>query len=217
VDPARSEEFIAAGCELARRAAGDRVAVGGDIGPSGEVMEPFGETPAAELREDFSRQARAFAAGGVDLIVMETFMDLGEMKAALEGVREGTDLSVVTSLSFGANGRTTFGNAVEECAEVLSELGASVLGANCMVSIDSYPQIVRAYRASSDLPIIAQPNAGQPKSVGGEVVYEETPEIMASKLPAVIEAGANIVGGCCGTTPETIRRFRETLSELAPD
>jgi 5-methyltetrahydrofolate--homocysteine methyltransferase len=215
VDPGRSEEFIAAGCELARRAAGDRVAVGGDIGPSGEVMEPFGETPAAELRADFARQARAFVAGGVDMIFIETVMDLGEMKMALEGVREETDLPVVTSLSFGENGRTTFGNAVEECAEVLSGLGASVLGANCMVSIDSYPQIVRAYRAVSDLPIIAQPNAGQPKPVGGEIVYEETPEIMASKLPGLIDAGASVVGGCCGTTPETIRRFREKLRELA--
>jgi methionine synthase I (cobalamin-dependent) len=214
VDPARSEEFIAAGCELARRAAGEGVLMGGDIGSSGEVMEPFGERPASELRADFARQARAFVEGGVDLIIIETVMDLGEMRVALEGVREVTDLPVVTSLSFAENGRTTFGNPVGECAEVLAEAGANVLGANCMVNIDSYPAIVRAYRAASDLPIMAQPNAGQPRPVDGEIVYEETPEIMASKLPPVIEAGANIVGGCCGTTPETIRKFREKLAEM---
>jgi len=214
VDPDRAEEFIAAGCALAKKAAGERAAVGGDLGSSGEVMEPFGETPEAELREDFGRQARALAKGGVDFIIIETVMDLAEMKVALEAVRENTDLPVITSMSFGENGRTTFGNSVEECATVLEETGASVLGANCMVSIDHYPGIIRAYRSASGLPVIAQPNAGQPKPKDGGIVYEETPEKMASKLPALIEAGASIVGGCCGTTPDTIRRFREKLDEM---
>lgn len=213
-DDASMEAFIAAGCRLARRAAGEGVGVLGDIGPSGELLEPFGETPVAEVRKDFARQAKALAEGGVDLIIIETVIDLNEIKAAIEAVRETTEIPVIASMAFQENGRTTFGNSVEECGRAFVELGVSVLAANCMVSIDHYPGIVRAYRAVSDLPIMVQPNAGQPERQGQKVVYRETPETMAAKLPALLEAGANVVGGCCGTTPETIRAFRRTLDRL---
>lgn len=206
------EELIAAACRVALRAAGDDAAVAGDIGPSGEVMEPFGDTPAADLRSDFARQARALADHGADLIIIETVMDLNEMRLAVETVRETTTLAVIASMAFGESGRTTFGNSVEECGRALAELGVSVLGANCMMGIEHYPAIVRAYRSVSELPVMAQPNAGQPETREGKVVYRETPETMAARLPALVDAGASIIGGCCGTSPETIRRFREVLA-----
>jgi 5-methyltetrahydrofolate--homocysteine methyltransferase len=129
-------------------------------------------------------------------------------------VRETTDLPVIASMAFGENGRTTFGNSVEECGRTMTEMGASVLGANCMVSIEHYPRIVKAYSSVSQLPIMAQPNAGQPESQDGKIVYQETPETMADKLPELVQAGANIIGGCCGTTPETIQMFREVLERF---
>lgn len=213
-DPERAEEIALAGCQIARRAAGDRVGILGDIGPSGEVMEPFGEIPAAELKVDYARQARTLAAGGVDAIIIETIMDLNEMEVALEAVLENTALPVITSMAFGEGGRTTFGNSVEECGSTLTDMGASMLAANCMVSIEHYPDIVRGYRSVSELPIMAQPNAGQPETQNGGVVYRESPESMAARLPALVDAGVSVVGGCCGTTPETIRAFREVLQRL---
>jgi 5-methyltetrahydrofolate--homocysteine methyltransferase len=151
----------------------------------------------------FTNQAIALAAGGVDGIVIETMMDLGEAKAALRAVRESTSLPVVVSLTFNKHRSgyaTLMGVRPEQAAVELERAGADVIGTNCGAGIDDMIEVARVMHRATSLPIWCKPNAGLPEFVDGNTVYRETPERMASKLGAIVEAGARIVGGCCGTT-----------------
>ena len=209
----RVAELNEAGARLSKAAAGDRALVFGSIGPSGKLLMTR-EVTEAELLEAFTTQAAALAAGGVDAIVCETFYDLKEVGIALRAVREATELPVVASMTFDSGPdrtRTMMGVPPEQAAEALVEMGADAVGCNCGSGIDDYVTVVGRMRGRTDRPIWAKPNAGLPEEVDGRVVYRETPQRFASRVPDLVSAGADVVGGCCGTTPAFVAAIVEKV------
>ncbi len=197
------------GAELAREAVGDSGAlVAGSIGPSGKILA-VGEARPETLREAFAAQAAALAEGGADLIVLETFSELAEILIALEAARTATGLPVIASMSFDSGPqrtRTMMGVKAEESAAALQENGAAAVGCNCGVGIATILPAVVALRAHTRLPLWVKPNAGLPELEQGRAVYKQTPEEFGKHVPTLLDAGANILGGCCGTGPEHIAR-----------
>ena len=211
-----TEKINQTAAELARAAAGDRTSVVGAIGPLGLRLEPFGPTSRDEARDQFRRQVNGLLAGGVDGFVLETFSDLEEIHAALRAVREACDLPVVTQMTIGTDGLTSYGTAPEDFARQLTEWGADVIGVNCSVGPAGMLEAVERMAKGTDRPLSAQPNAGLPKDVGDRKIYLASPEYMASYARRLVEAGARFVGGCCGTTPEHIRKMRDYLASVSP-
>jgi len=201
-----------AGAEISRRAAAGRARVFGSIGPSG-VMLLTGETTAEELEDAFREQALALAEGGADAIVVETMSDPAEAKLALCAARQ-TGLPVVASMTFDSGkdrDRTMMGTTPEQAARLLTEAGADCVGANCGQGIEGYVAICRRLTAATDRPVWIKANAGLPEVIDGKSVWSQTPDEFASYVPALVEAGATFVGGCCGTTPEFIKAIRGKL------
>ncbi len=210
----RTEKLNEAGARVAKAAAGDSCLVLGDVGPTGEILEPYGTVSPDTLRNEFIRQVNGLVQGGADAIIIETMMDLNELRCACEAVLEVCDLPVITSMCFkeaGDSYRSMFGQSAAEAAKEMQAMGACVAASNCMVSFDEYVPIVQQMREGTDLPIMAQPNAGNPRVENGSTIYDQTPEEMLQKIPAIVKAGARIVGGCCGTNPEYIRLLREWI------
>ncbi|MFH1747879.1 MAG: homocysteine S-methyltransferase family protein [Planctomycetota bacterium] len=197
------------GAELARSVVGDRdVIVVGSIGPSGKILA-VGETTEDRLRPMFAEQAEALASGGVDAIVLETFSELTEILVALQAVRDASGLPVIASMSFDSGAqrtRTMMGAPAEDCAAALDDAGADIVGCNCGSGISTFLPIVVALRGATELPLWVKPNAGLPELEDGRAVWKQTPEEFASYVPTLLDAGANIIGGCCGSNPEHIRR-----------
>jgi len=210
-----------AGAEVARRAFGERPGfVLGDIGPFGGLLEPYGDIPEARVERAFAEQAEALVAGGVDAIIIETQTALEELGIGLRAARAAGAGCVIGSMAFDKmtdsdDVRTMMGTSPEAAAEFMMEEGADVLALNCGTGVDMVlaAQTARLYREVSGAPIMAQPNAGLPVLENMQVVYKETPEQMARGVAALLDAGVAIVGGCCGSTPDHIRRFREVLDE----
>jgi 5-methyltetrahydrofolate--homocysteine methyltransferase len=208
-----------AGARIAREAFGGRPGfVLGDIGPFGGLMEPYGEIAPARVEQAFREQARALVAGGVDALIIETQTALEELEIAIAAAREAGAPAIIGSLAYDKMAdedevRTMMGVSPEAAAAFMAERRVDVLALNCGTGVDvaMATDVVRRYRSVSGLPVMAQPNAGQPVLEDFKVVYHETPEQMARDLPGLLRAGAAIVGGCCGSTPAHIRRFREVL------
>lgn len=211
-----TERINQTAAELARAAAGDRASVVGALGPLGLRLEPFGPTSRDEARDQFRRQVNGLLAGGVDGFVLETFSDLEEIHAALRAVREACDLPVVTQMTIGIDGLTAYGTAPEDFARQLADWGADVIGVNCSVGPAGVLEAVERMAKATDRPLSAQPNAGLPKDVGDRKIYLASPEYMASYARRIVEAGARFVGGCCGSTPEHIRKMRDYLTSVTP-
>jgi 5-methyltetrahydrofolate--homocysteine methyltransferase len=215
----RTTAINEAGARLAREAFSGREGfVLGDIGPFGGLMEPYGEIAPARVEQAFREQAQALVRGGVDAIIIETQTALEELEIAIAAARQAGAPAVIGSLAFDKMAdenevRTMMGVSPEMAAEFMAARGVDILALNCGTGVDvaMATDVVRRYRSVSGLPIMAQPNAGQPVLEDFKVVYHETPEQMAKDLPALLAEGANIVGGCCGSTPAHIRRFREIL------
>lgn len=196
-----------AGARIAKEAAKERGMVLGDIGPTGEFVAPAGSLKAEDLCEVFKEQVLALVEGGVDAIIVETMSDLVEAKAAVRAAKEDSSLPVIASMTFqkGRYGyRTMMGIDPQETARELEAAGCDVIGSNCGAGIQEIIAIIREMRPLTNLPLIAEPNAGLPKLVEGKTVFDETPQDFARNLPDLISAGANIIGGCCGTTPQHI-------------
>lgn len=208
-----------AGARIARHAFDGRAGfVLGDIGPFGGLMDPYGEIAVSRVEQAFREQARALVAGGVDAIIIETQTALEELEIAIAAAREAGAPVVIGSLAYDKMAdedevRTMMGVSPESAAEFMTGRGVDILALNCGTGVDvaMATDVVRRYRTVSGLPIMAQPNAGQPVLENFKVVYHETPEQMARDLPGLVRAGAAIVGGCCGSTPAHIRRFRQVL------
>lgn len=207
----RAEEINLRGVALAREVAGEEVLVAGSIGPTGRFLRPFGPLSFDEAYEIFAEQARALARGGADLLLLETFSDLGEVRAALLAAREAAELPVLVQLTFDESGRTVTGVTPEAAVAVLEALGAAAVGANCSTGPEAMVQVVRAMALSTTLPVSAQPNAGLPRIEGGRTVYPLAPEEMAEWGLRLVEAGAALVGGCCGTAPPHISALSRRL------
>ena len=216
---ARVAQINAQGVAVARAAFGDKSGfVIGDIGPFGGLMEPYGDIPQDAVRDAFREQAAALIDAGADAIMVETQTSLEEIGLGIAAAREAGAPCVIGSMAFdlnrnGKDVRTMMGVKVEQAAEVLQEAGADILAINCGTGIDMTwaARILQRYRSASDLPLMAKPNNGLPELIAMQVVYRQTPDQMLVGLDDVLEAGARIVGGCCGTTAHHIRRFRTAL------
>src|SRR5438094_897697 len=211
-----TEKINQAAAELARRAAAGRASVTGAIGPLGVRIEPFGPTSREEAFAHFQRQVRGLLAGGVDGFILETFSDVDEIHEALRAVRSLSDLPVIAQMTIGDDGLTHYGTGPETFAKQLTAWGADAVGVNCSVGPAGVLEAVEKLVKATDRPISAVPNAGLPKDVGDRKIYLASPEYMASYARRMIEAGARIVGGCCGTTPEHIKKIRDYVASVVP-
>lgn len=215
----RVYEINRAAVTIAREAFGGSPGfVLGDLGPFGGMMEPYGSVTREEVFESYLEQAEILLSAGVDALIIETQTSLEEVGTALDAVKKAGAPCVIASMSFdsvkdGSDFRTMMGVSPEEAVQLIVEKGADVIGTNCGKGIDigNAARIVRRYREACDLPIMAQPNAGQPEMVEGRIIYRETPEQMAAGIDLLINAGASAVGSCCGTTPEHTALFRRDL------
>jgi homocysteine S-methyltransferase len=211
----RVREINRAGVKLARdvrESTGRDVYVLGSMGPLGKYLAPLGTVAVDEARHAFREQAEALLEGGVDGFVVETFSDLTEIALAVEAVRGVTDLPIVAQMAFTDEGVTFTGHSPEEAARHLRALGVEALGANCSVgSSVLYDVLERMVPEAGGLPLAIQPNAGLPSRIGERLIYLSSPGYMADYAGRMVEIGARLVGGCCGTTPAHIAAMREVL------
>jgi methionine synthase I (cobalamin-dependent) len=208
----KAAQINRAGVEISLRAAEGRAKVFASIGPSGKML-CAGEISENELQAAFAEQAQVLADSGADAIVIETMAELAEAKLALAAARD-TKLPVVACMVYDSGqqlDRTMMGVTPEQAAEELTQAGADVIGANCGQGIAGYVEICRRLRAATDLPLWIKANAGTPRIVNGQVTYAATPDEFASYGPALVEAGAQFIGGCCGTGPEFIEALKKRI------
>ncbi|MHC4086700.1 MAG: homocysteine S-methyltransferase family protein [Planctomycetota bacterium] len=206
-----------AGAELARQAANSNQCVLGNIGSTGQLLEPYGTYKESQLYEAFKEQAQVLAEAGVDGFIAETIFDLREAVCALRACKDNFSLPVIASIAFATEtkgGRTIMGNSAEDCAKSLTDSGADVIGANCGdLDPTQMAVVVAILKSATNKPILAQPNAGKPKLVEDKTVFEMSPADFAAGIAECRHNGARLVGGCCGTTPEHIRAVAEMLDE----
>ncbi len=207
-------EINEAAAALARAVAGSELLVAGSMGPLGVRLEPFGPTSRMETRAVFREQAAALARGGVDLFICETFSDLNEVEEAVRGCRDASDLPVLAEMTIQPDGQTTYGASAVQIARELDAMGVDAMGLNCSVGPALMLEAVRDMAAITGRPIAAIPNAGLPREVQGRKMYLASPEYMASYARRLVEAGARIIGGCCGTRPEHIREMAAQVEAL---
>ncbi len=205
-----------AGAGLARTAVRKGQYVLGDMGSTGKMLEPYGDLAREAALKAFREQAELLAEGGVDGWIIETMFDLQEALCALEACKAVADLPVIASIAFSTTdkgGRTIMGNAARDCARDLTQAGASVVGANCG-DLDPFQmaEIVSMMREATSLPVLAQPNAGKPRLVEKETVFDMSPPDFTEGVYECVEAGARLVGGCCGTSPAHIRALADRLA-----
>jgi len=209
-------ELNRAAAELAREEAGEAAVVAGSMGPSGELFEPMGSLTYDAAVEGFAAQAAGLAAGGVDVMWVETMSDLNEVRAAVEGARRGApDLPVTATMTFDTRGFTMMGVSPAEAVLVLNALDLAAVGGNCGNGPAEIEGVIYGmHQVRSDIPLIAKSNAGIPQVVDGRAVYNGTPEIMAEYARRVRALGATIIGACCGSTPAHVRAMAEALRTL---
>ncbi len=215
-------EINKAAVAIAREAFGNSDGyVIGDIGPFGGLLAPFGDFTEAQVRSAFEEQATALVEGGADAIIVETQTSLEELLIGIQAAQAAGATSIIGSMAYdvtldGSTFRTMMGVEPEKAAEFMEEHGAHIVALNCGTRMDMQRALtaVARYRSVTRLPVMVQPNAGQPKLVNMKVVYDETPEQMVRGLLPILEAGANIVGACCGSTPDHIRAFRKVMDEF---
>ena len=207
-----------AGVSLAREAGTDETLVLGDIGPFCGIMAPLGDVAIQDVRDSLKEQVEVLVASGVDGIIVETQTALEEATIGVEAALQAGAPCVIVSFSYdvkhdGSDVATMMGIAPEEAAAFATSSGAHILGVNCGTSIDAdwAARITKRYRKSCDLPVMAQPNAGQPVLEGAKVVYRETPQEMAARIPTLLNAGVSIVGACCGSTPDHIEAIHRAV------
>lgn len=203
--------------QIAREAAGEHRLVAGAVGPLGVRLEPYGPTSRDEARAAFHEQMAALREGGVDCFVLETFADLDELEQAVLAAREvEPTMPVIAQATVGPELRTAFGAAPEDIARALDKWGVDIIGLNCSVGPQTILDAIERMAAVTTRKLSAQPNAGMPREVGGRSMYMASPEYMATYARHLIQAGAKIVGGCCGTTPEHVKAMAEGIRPLAP-
>ena len=211
-------EFNKAAAEISRQAAGPDRYVLGSVGPTGKLLL-MEEVTEDELYEAFKEQSMALEAGGVNAIMIETMTDLDEARIAVKAAKENTACEVFCTMTFekiiGGGYRTMMGISPSEMAETLVEAGADLIGTNCGNGMEDMIGMVKEIRSvQPTIPVLVHANAGMPRLENGVTTFPETPEDMASRVKEIINAGANIVGGCCGTTPAHIAKVREIVSSL---
>lgn len=195
--------------DLSRRAADGKAFVAGDMTTTGVALEPLGTMKYEELFEIYREQAAALSEAGADLLVIETMLGVDETATALEAAQSVCDLPILCSMTVQADGGLYFGGSCVDAVQTLQELGAAAVGINCSLGPEQLVSIVRRMKQESTVPLLVKPNAGMPTiSDEGEAIYPMTPQDFAKHMAALIDAGANLIGGCCGTTPDFIAALR---------
>jgi len=205
------------GVGLVRRVCPDDKFVAGDMGPCGKMLKPLGDISQERMQENFFLQARVLIDAGVDLITIETMYSLEEALAAVNGVRQAGDIPLLASMTFTQtkNGYfTMMGESVARCTALLENAGADMIGANCTLNSQDMIGLTEKLRASTRKPILIQPNAGKPVTRRGITTYEQSPSEFAADAVKIKAAGADMIGGCCGTTPEFIQALKAEISDL---
>lgn len=218
---ARCEQINAAAVAAVRRAVGVEAFVSGSCGPTGVMLQPYGDAEPAQVRESFARQTAALVEAGVDLLCIETMSDLAEALLALDAAHEvvaksGREVPIAVTLTFDAKPRGFFTMMGTDVATAATELGnakADLVGANCGNGIEVMIEIAKKFRAHTSLPLLIQSNAGLPQPSGDGVVYPDTPEFMAEKARELVAGGVSVIGGCCGTTPAHISAIKKRTPE----
>jgi len=212
---ARLREINSKAAALAREAAGPAGLVAGDMGPTGAFLEPVGDLSFDEALRIFTDQAGALKEGGADLALIETMMDIREVKAAIMAAKS-IGLAVAVTMTFDETMRTVLGTSPEAFAVTASALGADCLGANCSLGSKGILTAISAMREVTDLPLMAQPNAGLPRLVEGKTIFPDSPAEMAEFVPDFVEKGVRVLGGCCGTTPAHIKETGQAFRACRP-
>lgn len=208
----RAAELNARLVKISREAVEGRAYVAGDLTTTGQLMEPKGDLTYGDLYEAYKEQIRALADAGADLLVAETMLSVDETVVALDAAQAVCDLPMMCSLSLEADGTAMYGGNAVEAVQILQEMGAAAVGLNCSVGPDQLESVVRNMKEVAQVPVIAKPNAGMPViNEKGEAVYSMNEEDFARYTRILTEAGAGLVGGCCGTTPSYIRRLAQVL------
>ena len=213
----RAAELCEAGAAISRHAAGEQTVVFGSLGPTGKIVM-MQEVPSESIVDAYREAAEALEWGGADAIVLETFNELDEARLAVQGVKQATSLPVVVSMTFSSGPNKTntmMGNKPGDLARMAKQEGADAVGANCGCGPDNYVTVASLLREATDLPIWIKSNAGLPE-VGpdGKTSFPMGPEAFAAFVPKLVDAGANFIGGCCGTTPEHIKQVRRAVDSL---
>ncbi len=202
--------------QLSRKAVGENGFVGGDLAPTGQFVRPFGDMPFEEAVDIYKEQVKGLLEGGVDFFVIETMMDIQEARAALLAVKESCDLPVCVSMTFDENGRTLTGTDPVSALIILQNLGADVVGCNCSTGPEDMIKIIRSMKPYAKVPLLAKPNAGLPRLIDGKTQFDMESEEFGSYIREFIEAGVNLLGGCCGTSPLYIAQIRKNINGLIP-
>jgi 5-methyltetrahydrofolate--homocysteine methyltransferase len=211
----RLQEINAAAVAIARKAAGDGVYVAASIGPTGRFVEPVGDLSFDSMAAIFREQAEALVEAGADLITLETFLDIKEIRAAIIAIREvSASIPVIAMLTFDNNGRSVLGTSPEAAAITLESVGADIVGSNCGLGVEGIYEILAAMRRVTNLPLISQANAGLPQLLDGKTVFPGTPAEMVAYHERMLALGVRIIGGCCGTTPAHIAAMKQGLEGL---
>jgi 5-methyltetrahydrofolate--homocysteine methyltransferase len=213
----RTEEINRAAVEVLGPVTQDRAYISASVGPTGKILEPYGDTAQEVVAEAFSRQIGALIESGADIICVETMIDLREAELAVRAARSIlADIPIIATMTFDATPRgffTTMGTTVEQACSTLVEAGADIVGSNCGNGIDTMIEIARDFTTYASVPVIIQSNAGLPENRGGELVYPESPDYMAERVSQLMDLGVAIIGGCCGTTPAHIRAIRAAIDQ----
>ena len=201
--------------KLSKEAAAGRALVAGDMTTTGKPLEPVGTLSYQALLDVYKEQAEVLAEAGADLLVAETMLGIDETVCAVEAALAVCDLPIMCSLTVEADGHLMFGGSVTEAVETLQAVGASAVGLNCSVGPDQLEAVVASMKAVAQVPVIAKPNAGMPvMDAHGIAHYDMSPEAFASAMKRLVAAGATVVGGCCGTTPDYIRALKQAVAAL---
>jgi len=212
----KASELNRIGAQLTAEVVGDRAIVTGDIGPTGKMLV-MGEVTEKQLYDSFAEQASALKEGGASWIVIETMSDLNEMGIAVRASIEAANLPVIASMTYDPTPqgpRTMMGNTPEQCVKRAEQEGASIIGANCGTGIENYIPVAREIRKLTKLPVWIKANAGIPELIDGKAAYRMTPDEYASYIPELLKIGVNVIGGCCGTTPEFIKKMKLIIDDF---
>ncbi len=202
---------IAKGTIDKERSLEKRIFIAGSVGPTGKILEPYGDLKVSEVYKNYKEQTVILEKAGVDLIILETFFDLEEIKTALKAVKENSDLMVIASMTFDKNLKTIYGVDPERAVIVLESEGADGVGANCGIGPEILYEVLKIMKKMSKTHLMVEPNAGMPELVKDKVVYPASPKIMADYTEKFIKLGVNLIGGCCGTTPLHIKTMSDII------
>ncbi len=208
------KEYNTRAVELAKEICPPKGYIAGDIGPSGKFLPPVGSITEQELIESFIEQTTILAEADVDLFFIETMVDLKEAEIAVKAAKRVSNIPIFASITYKKTKRgffTIMGNSIEQCSEVLKEAGADAIGANCTISSEEMVDLIPLIANSTDLPIIAKPNAGQPQLIEGKTIYLSKPAEFTRDIQQMIKNGATIVGGCCGSNPKFIKEITNQI------